>query len=56
LEVLGVDGREISVWILEKYGGKCELDASDSGQEPVACSCKHGHELSGYVKGGGFLD
>jgi hypothetical protein len=35
--------------------GKCGLDASDSGQGPVAGSCKRGNEPSGAMKGGGFL-
>jgi len=37
-------------------GGGCGLDASGSGQGPVAGSCEHGHEPSVSVKGGEFLD
>jgi len=36
--------------------GRCGLDAFDSGQRPVADSCKHGIENSGSIKGGEFLD
>jgi len=32
------------------------LDASGSGQEPVAGSCEHGNEPSGSTKVGEFLD
>jgi hypothetical protein len=35
---------------------RCGLDASSSGQGPVAGSCEHGNERSGSVKGGIFLD
>jgi hypothetical protein len=31
-EDLGVDGKLILEWMLVKYGGKCELDSSGSGQ------------------------
>jgi hypothetical protein len=36
--------------------GRCRLDASGSGQGPVAACCENGNELSGSVKGGEFLD
>jgi hypothetical protein len=36
--------------------GRCELDASGSGQGPVAGCCEHGNEPSGSIKGGEFLD
>jgi hypothetical protein len=36
--------------------GTCELDSSGSGQGPVHASCKHGHGLSGCIKGGEFID
>jgi hypothetical protein len=49
-EDLGVDGRLIFKWILVR----CGLDASHSGQGPVAGSCEHGNEPSGCVKGGGI--
>jgi hypothetical protein len=32
------------------------MNASDSGQEPVAGSCESGKEPSGSIKGGEFLD
>jgi hypothetical protein len=32
------------------------MDASSSGYGPVAGCCEHGNELSGCIKGGGFLD
>jgi hypothetical protein len=34
----------------------CGLDASGSGQEQVAGSCKHGNESSVSTKGGEFHD
>jgi hypothetical protein len=37
---------------VERYG----LDASDSGQGPVAGSCEHDNKHPGSVKGGEFLD
>jgi hypothetical protein len=35
--------------------GRCGLDASGSGQRPVAGFCEHGNEPSGFIKGGGLL-
>jgi len=35
--------------------GRCGLDASDSGQGPVAVSCETGTEPLGSIKGGEFL-
>jgi hypothetical protein len=35
--------------------GRCGLDASGSGYEPVAGPFKHSNELSGSIKGGEFL-
>jgi len=35
--------------------GGCGQDVSGSGQGPVACSCEHGNESSGYMKGGEFF-
>jgi hypothetical protein len=35
--------------------GNYELDASGSGQGPVAGSCIHGNEPSGSINGGEFL-
>jgi hypothetical protein len=32
------------------------MDASDSGQGPVADSCEHGNEPPGSIKGEEFLD
>jgi hypothetical protein len=32
------------------------VDASDSGQGPVAGSCEHGNEPLGSIKGGEFLE
>jgi hypothetical protein len=31
---------------------RCALDSSGSGKGMVACSCKHGNEPSGSIKGG----
>jgi hypothetical protein len=36
--------------------GGCGLDASGSGQGPVAGCCEHGSEPSGSIKGGEFLE
>jgi len=36
--------------------GNYGLDASGSGQGPVADSCEHGNEPLGSIKGGEFLD
>jgi hypothetical protein len=45
-ESLVVDGNRV---------GSCGLDASGSGQGPVAGSGEHGKEPSGSLKGGEFL-
>jgi hypothetical protein len=51
-EDLGVDGN-----IILKSVGRCGLHSCDSGwARPVADSCEHGNEPSGYVKGEEFLD
>jgi hypothetical protein len=36
--------------------GRCGLDASGSGQGPMAGSCEHGKVPLGYIKRGEFLD
>jgi hypothetical protein len=36
--------------------GRCGLDASGSGQGPVAGPCEQGNEPSGSIKGGEFPD
>jgi len=36
--------------------GRCKLDTAGSGQGPVAGSCEHGNEPSGFIKGREFLD
>jgi hypothetical protein len=41
---------------LRKLGLDCGLDSSGSGQGPVAGSCEHSNEPSGFVKGKEFLD
>jgi hypothetical protein len=51
----GVDGK-ILEWILGKSGENVWLGSSDSGQGPVAGSCKHDIEHSGSIKGKEFLD
>jgi len=35
---------------------RCGLDSSGSEWGPVAGSCEHGNEASGYIKGGEILD
>jgi hypothetical protein len=35
--------------------GKCGLDASGSGNGPMAGCCEHGNETPGSIKGGEFL-
>jgi hypothetical protein len=34
--------------------GRCGLDSSDSGKEPVVGCCEHSNEPSGSIKGGEF--
>ena len=53
LRDLYVNGRIILKSI--KVGGR-GLDSSGSGQVQVASSCKHGNNLSGFIKGRKFLD
>jgi hypothetical protein len=36
--------------------GTCGMDASGSGQGPVAGSFEHGNEPSGFIKDGKFID
>jgi hypothetical protein len=36
--------------------GRCGLDSSGAGQEPVAGSCEHSCEPSGSINGEEFLD
>jgi hypothetical protein len=36
--------------------GRCGLDASGSGQEPMAGCCEQGNEPSGSIKGREFID
>jgi len=40
---------QLSEWILEKKDG-CGMDSSGSGKRPVAGSCEHGNETSGFIK------
>jgi hypothetical protein len=44
-EKLGVVGKIMLEFILEKQDGKCRLDSSGSVYGPVADSCEHGNEL-----------
>jgi hypothetical protein len=46
----------IRIDLMEMGGGGVGLDASGSGQEPVADPCEHGNEPSGSIKGEEFLD
>jgi hypothetical protein len=55
-ENLDADGRIILKWMLKRNG--CEDTdwyLSDSGYGPVAGSCEHGTEPSGYIKVEKFL-
>jgi hypothetical protein len=36
--------------------GRCGLDASGSGQGPMAGICEHGNEPTGSMKGSYFFD
>jgi hypothetical protein len=47
LEYVGIDGRIMVKWILNKYNG---------GYGSVAGSFEHGNKLPGFIKGLGFLD
>jgi hypothetical protein len=46
---LGTDGKIILKWILGNGVEMCGLDASASGQKPVAGSCEHGNEPCGSI-------
>jgi hypothetical protein len=55
-EDLRVDGKIILELILDKYGGRCELDAAGSWQGPAASCCEHDNRPSGSIKGGELHD
>jgi hypothetical protein len=55
LKNLEVDGRILG-WNFGKEGGICGLDASGSGQRPVAGPCGKSDELASSINGGEFLD
>jgi hypothetical protein len=42
--------------ILKKWVGRCGLDVSGLGEEPVAGCSEYGDEPLGSIKGGEFLD
>jgi hypothetical protein len=42
-------------WILNRVLG-CGLHSSGSGKRSVAQFCKHGNELSSFIKDGKFID
>jgi hypothetical protein len=50
LEDLGLDGRIILTWILQKCDGGHGLDLSGSGQGQVAGACECGNESLGSIK------
>jgi hypothetical protein len=45
-EDVGIGGRIILEWILNMLRS-CGVNASVSGEEPIAGFCEHGNELSG---------
>jgi hypothetical protein len=51
-EDLGIDGNIMLEWLV----GIFRVDASGSGEVPVAGLCEHGNEPSDSVKGMEFLD
>jgi hypothetical protein len=53
---LGVDGRIIFKFILNKYDMRGALDSSGSGQGPVAGFCEVGNEPPGSKQMGEFVD
>jgi hypothetical protein len=53
---LGVDGADIIKLDLKERVWGCELDSFGSGLGTVTGSCEHNNELSGYIKGGLFID
>jgi hypothetical protein len=55
-EDLGIDGKIILEWILERRGKMCGLNASGSRWAPVGGSCEYSNEPLGSIKGGKFLD
>jgi len=50
-EDIGVDGRIISEWTLEKQSGKVITGFIWLRMGPVMGSCEHGNEHSGSIKG-----
>jgi len=55
-EDLGIIGRSYQNRSWGNRVGGCILDASSSGQGPMAASCEHVNKPSGSIKGGVFLD
>jgi len=56
LKDVGVDGKITLEWILGNRVERCGLDASVSGQGPVAGSCEHGNGNPCFIKRREFLD
>jgi hypothetical protein len=56
LEDLGLDGKIVLKWILEKWDGGLGLDRSVSGQGQVAGCFKCGDEPYGSINCGEFLE
>jgi hypothetical protein len=54
-EDLGVGGRILLEWTLEKYGGNLWTGCTSLRTDPVAVFCEHGTEHSYSVIGGVFL-
>jgi hypothetical protein len=52
----GIDGRIILKCIFKKGDGRHGLVCSVAGQGKVAGACEYGHEPSGSIKCGAFLD
>jgi hypothetical protein len=55
-EDMGIDGKIILEWILEKCGGKLWLGFIWLRIGTSGILCEHGNETTGSIKDGEFLD
>jgi hypothetical protein len=55
LEDVDLDEKIILEWIVGKEKKRAPTDSSGSGYGPVADTCEHGYEPSGFIKCEEFL-